>query len=298
MNGHFRKITEESKHELSRPVHTDMVNYCELKNWYGTDSFRSFSLKYVIDNFIYYKVGKKELLLRTGDFIMACKKPFVKSYFESGKPTKDLCINISDETVKEAFTVILAKKDYRFDDYLAKYFDNPVFFESVCPAKTAPALDLKLRHLVQNINAGTVHSIVDKEWFFDLVEKMIYCEYGNHLALNGLHSVKTETKTEILQRLKIARGYMDQCFLQIKDINEVATACNLSEFHFFRSFKQAYSITPYQYLLQKRLAFAREMLAVRNMPINWIAVQCNFADLPTFSKAFKRQYGVAPSQYA
>ncbi len=297
MSAHFRTITEESKPELAKPVHTDMVNYCELKNWYGVDSFRSFSIKYVIENFIYYKVGKKELLLKSGDFILACKKPYVKSYFEGEKTTKDLCININEETVKEAFTIISAKENYQFDDYLAKYFENPVFFESVCPARSAPGINQKLQNLVENINAGKADHIVNKEWFFDLVEKMIYYEYGNYLALNGIHSVKTETKKEILQRLKIAKDYMDDCFLQIEDINEVARACNLSAFHFFRSFKQAYLISPYQYLLQKRLEFGRSMLTVKNTSINKIALQCNFADLPTFSKAFKRQFGVAPSQY-
>jgi AraC family transcriptional regulator len=298
MDAHFSRITDENKIELSRPAHTDMINYCELNEWYGTNSFRSFGIKYVIENFIYYKVDKKEHLLKTGDFMLACEKPYVKSYFESAKATRDLCININNETVKEVFTILLAKEDYRFDDYLAKYFKNPVFFESVCPVKSAPALNQKLQQLVADINAGTAHSTVHKEWFLDLAEKIIYHEYGNCLALNGIHSVKTETKKEILRRLKIARQYMDDCFPEINDIGEVAAACSLSEFHFFRSFKQAYSITPYQYLLQKRLEFAKSMLPVRDMTLSKIAAQCNFSDLPTFSKAFKKQFGVAPSQYS
>ena len=29
-------------------------------------------------------------------------------------------------------------------------------------------------------------SYIDKEWFLDLVEKIVYHEYGNYLALNGI----------------------------------------------------------------------------------------------------------------
>lgn len=70
----------------------------------------------------------------------------------------------------------------------------------------------------------------------------------------------------------------------------------MSEFHFFRSFKQAFSISPYQYVLKKKLEPARSLLLERKLPINKIAACCNFADLPAFSKAFKRQYGQSPSQ--
>ena len=85
-------------------------------------------------------------------------------------------------------------------------------------------------------------------------------------------------------------------FYTIEDINEVAVHCNLSEFHFFRSFRQAYGITPYQFLLHKRLALADEFIRKGDMTITAVSAYCNFPDLFTFSKAYKRRFGVSPSQ--
>jgi AraC family transcriptional regulator len=98
-----------------------------------------------------------------------------------------------------------------------------------------------------------------------------------------------------LYRLKIAKQYMDEEYLNIDEIIQVATFCTMSEFHFFRSFKQAFGISPYQYLLNKRLELANELIISGDMSVTAIAAHCNFPDIFTFSKAFKRQFNVAPS---
>jgi AraC-like DNA-binding protein len=100
-----------------------------------------------------------------------------------------------------------------------------------------------------------------------------------------------------LRRLKIARQYIDDEFLNIADINQVATFCAMSEFHFFRSFKQAFGTSPYQYLLGKRLQLAKELIIAGHLSMTAIATHCNFPDIFTFSKAFKRQFEVAPSRF-
>ncbi len=280
---------------MNKPADTDVVYYSELHEWFTLNAFRSFSLKYVIDRCIYYKVGNKEYSVGNGKFLLACRQPDVKAYFDSKAVVKSVCIDIRPETVADAFTVMSAREDYDFDNYLSRYFTYPDFFEAVCPVNNAP-FSKKLNELVLAIRMGEADQMVNKEWFMDLVEKVIYHEYGNYLALNGIHSVKLETRKELLRRLMTARQLMDEEYLNLNEISEVAASCNLSEFHFFRSFKQAFSITPYQYLLHKRLEHAKGLVKLGSMSITDIALYCNFPDLFTFSKAFKRQYKVAPSQ--
>jgi len=188
-----------------------------------------------------------------------------------------------------------AKEDHDFDNYRAKYFRYPEFFESVCPVGSSQ-FKKKLNSLVDMIHQRETEAI-NKEWFLDLTEKIIYHSYGNYLALNGIQSVKLETRKELLRRLHMGKQFMDDNFLLINDIGEVAVASNLSEFHFFRSFKQAFGITTYQYILNKKLELARRMLQDNDTSITTIASICNFPDLFTFSKAFKRRFGTSPSQF-
>ncbi|HLK29549.1 MAG TPA: helix-turn-helix transcriptional regulator [Puia sp.] len=295
MPGYFNTITEENKLSLNKPADKDVVYYSELNEWFTSNAFRSFSLKYVVDKCIHYKVGNKEHSVTPGNFLLACKQPYVKAYFDSKTIVKSVCIDICPDTVAEAFTIVSANQDYDFDNYRAKYFSYPEFFESVCPAGITQ-FGKKLDALVKAIKNGSAHKLINREWFLDLIEKIIYHEYGNYLALNGLHSVKLETRKELLSRLSFGKQFMDENFLSINEINQVSVSSNLSEFHFFRSFRQAYGISPYQYLLNKRLEFSRALIAQRNMSLTEISMHCNFPDLFTFSKAFKRRYGVSPSQ--
>ncbi|MBS1916176.1 MAG: helix-turn-helix transcriptional regulator [Bacteroidetes bacterium] len=290
----YNTITEENKLSLNKPANSDMVYYSELNEWFTTNAFRSFSLKYVIDKCIHYKVGNKEYSVSSGSFMLACKQPHVKAFFDSRTVVKSICIDICPETVAEAFSIISQKEDYNFDNYQAKYFTYPEFFEAVCPAGTT-SFAKKLDALVAAIKNGNTEELINKEWFFDLVEKIIYHEYGNYLALNGLHSVKLETRKELFNRLRAGKQFMDENFLTINEVTEISVASNLSEFHFFRSFKQAYGITPYQYLLNKRLELANELISTKNSSITDISLHCNFPDLFTFSKAYKRRYGISPS---
>ena len=296
MSSYFHTITEENKLSLNKPSDSDVVYYSELNEWFTGNAFRSFSLKYVVDHCIYYKVGNKEHAVNHGNFLLACKQPNVNAYFDSKKTVKSICIDICPSTVAEAFTVLTAQNDHHFDNYLAGYFKTPEFFETVCPVK-ATQFQNKLNDLLVAISNNLTNDHINREWFLDLVEKIIFHEYGNYLALNGLRSVKLETRKEILRRLKTAKQFMDDQFSNINEINEVASICNMSEFHFFRSFRQAFGISPYQYLLTKRLQLAAQLIKEGNMSITNIAAQCNFPDVFTFSKAFKRQFHLAPSRF-
>lgn len=293
---YFSLINEQNKLSLNKPAGTNRVYYSELNEWFTTNAFRSFSLKYVVNKCIYYKSGKKEHAVHAGNFLLACKQPEVKAYFDSAFPVKSICIDIRPETVGEAFAVMTAGH-IDFDNFLDGYFRQPYFFETVCPANAAVPFSGQLNELVQAIQEGSAAELVDKEWFLQLAEKIIYHEYGNYKALNGLSSLKTTTKQELLTRLYKAKKFIDEEFLNISGIHEVAIHSSLSEFHFFRSFRQAFGVTPYQYILKKRLELATALLRQNKMSITAIALHCNFPDLFTFSKAFKKHYHMPPSVY-
>ena len=114
--------------------------------------------------------------------------------------------------------------------------------------------------------------------------------------LNNINAQKTETKEEILARLLLGKDFIDSCYLHNPDIRSIAKECNMSEFHFYRCFKRVFGITPYQYVLGKRLEHARKLVNETQLRIGAIAQLCSFRDVFSFSKAFKRKYGLSPSK--
>lgn len=110
-----------------------------------------------------------------------------------------------------------------------------------------------------------------------------------------MNGTNESTKKELLRRLEIAKKHMNEKFLTIGEIKEVAEHCNLSVYHFYRSFKMAYGLTPYQYIIEKKMQFAKKLLSDPSMTLSAIADKCGFPDVFTFSKAFKKFYGFSPS---
>lgn len=67
--------------------------------------------------------------------------------------------------------------------------------------------------------------------------------------------------------------------------------------HAIRVFKAAYGITPYQYLLQKKLSLAKMMLEGTQLSIQEISASLGFRDSHYFSSFFKREAGVSPQKF-
>lgn len=56
-------------------------------------------------------------------------------------------------------------------------------------------------------------------------------------------------------------------------------------------------LTPGSLIRQHRLILAEELLRRTGLPLETIAVKCGFATAFSFSRAFRRRYGIPPSQY-
>lgn len=73
----------------------------------------------------------------------------------------------------------------------------------------------------------------------------------------------------------------------------MALVTGISKYHFIRVFKAAFGISSYQYQKRKPLELAKFDL-LSGEEILFTALRYGFADTPTFSKAFKMQFGVTP----
>ena len=70
-----------------------------------------------------------------------------------------------------------------------------------------------------------------------------------------------------------------------------------SESQTIRIFKNAYGITPYAYVLGKKIDLAQRMLTGTNLSVKQIATKLCFVDQYYFSNTFKQKTGYTPTQY-
>jgi AraC family transcriptional regulator len=80
-------------------------------------------------------------------------------------------------------------------------------------------------------------------------------------------------------------------------VAEIAAAAGYSLYHFIRTFNHTVQHTPYDYLMRRRLSTAALKLLESDRRILDIAVDLQFKNHETFSRAFKRMFGIQPSQW-
>jgi len=65
---------------------------------------------------------------------------------------------------------------------------------------------------------------------------------------------------------------------------------------FNREFKIIFNETPHQWILKKRLSYARNLLLQGEQKASDIYLEAGFEDLAHFSRSFKKQFGIPPSK--
>jgi AraC family transcriptional regulator len=99
------------------------------------------------------------------------------------------------------------------------------------------------------------------------------------------------------RRLARVLAFIDANLGRELGLEELAREACLSPFHFARSFKAATGLPPHQYVLQRRHAHAKALLAGRALSLAEVAFACGFSSQAHFSTSFKQATGMSPSAF-
>jgi AraC-like DNA-binding protein len=80
-------------------------------------------------------------------------------------------------------------------------------------------------------------------------------------------------------------------------IAEVAKLCDLSVAYFTRAFRQTTGRPPHRWLVEQRCEEAKRLLAVSNLTLDQIALQCGFSNQSHFTRTFTRLVGDSPGSW-
>jgi AraC family transcriptional regulator len=77
----------------------------------------------------------------------------------------------------------------------------------------------------------------------------------------------------------------------------LARFAGLSSYHFARAFKQSFGVPPHRYHTGRRIERAKTLLQGSSRSVTEVALAVGFAETSSFSAAFRKFTGVAPSDY-
>ncbi len=91
-------------------------------------------------------------------------------------------------------------------------------------------------------------------------------------------------------------SFIDSHYKEINSINEIAKSLHISVSYICRLFKNELSTTPYKYITEKKLEYAKELLQ-KNYSVTQAAMDSNFYSTSAFIQIFKKNYGITPNEY-
>ncbi|HEX8896243.1 MAG TPA: AraC family transcriptional regulator [Terriglobales bacterium] len=80
-------------------------------------------------------------------------------------------------------------------------------------------------------------------------------------------------------------------------LRELADVAELSTHHFLRMFKRTVGLTPYQYVLERRVERAKELLHGQRTSLAEIGLCSGFSNQSHFTSAFHRVVGTTPAEF-
>lgn len=91
--------------------------------------------------------------------------------------------------------------------------------------------------------------------------------------------------------------YIDANLTKNLSVSAIAASVGMSQFHFTRLFKQSTGVTPYQYVIQRRVALAKQLLASPKLSMTQVSQQLGFSSPNQFSHFFRKHAGLSPNEY-
>ena len=94
-----------------------------------------------------------------------------------------------------------------------------------------------------------------------------------------------------------AKQYIDRHFPEPIKLSDIAAAASLSPSYFHAVFSSMVGMTPHDYLTERRVRAASELLTLTSLTMPEIAERCGFANQQYLGTIFKSKIGMAPAQY-
>ena len=106
-----------------------------------------------------------------------------------------------------------------------------------------------------------------------------------------------EPTNDIPFRIRNTINYIHENLHERIEIGKLASITKWKTHHFIRVFTKEVGITPYQYILEKKIALARAILEETDQPILEIGFDLGFQNYSNFCVAFKKKCDTTPENY-
>ncbi|MBC8052237.1 MAG: helix-turn-helix transcriptional regulator [Sphingobacteriaceae bacterium] len=270
----------------------------KFKQCYFPSHAENLSLKFTFSGNEYYEYGRKRVEVRPANFLIINQGQEHASWIESENWVNSFAIYFTSDFVSSVITDLKIADEKLVNEPFNILSDSGSlnFFQNLFPF--TPDFVKEVGRFKQFLEeTGGRESLLIDERLRNIFLKFIKThQCGLSLEIKRLDAIKLSTRVEILKRLHIARDLMESFYLNSLTIHDISQACFLSENLLMRYFKLVYKQSPHQYIINKRLEFAKEQLLYTNNTFNEITYASGFECPSSFGRLFKEKFGLTPNE--
>lgn len=264
------------------------IRFSNVLKFDNSVKFSSFSAKYVVVGDESYTINGKKHKVSSGEYIIGNETIDASILIDSPKPVTGICIDISKDKISEII-------DYSFENnqsfkkflFEQEWVVNKYRVENTNLGYAINQLALKR----QDIANGKKY--LSNEIFYTIAECIVNDQEKIFSQFKDLKAVREETNGRLLNFIYDSKNFIDSNFLENISLEQIAMESKLSQYHYIRLFKKIFKITPYQYIIFKKLDYAK-MLLNSGEPILEVAYKTGFSSPNNFSRAYKNYFGISP----
>lgn len=112
-----------------------------------------------------------------------------------------------------------------------------------------------------------------------------------------IDSLAKESRSETANSLDTAVSYIDSHLADELSVREIASVCYISADHLTRLFKKKFGKSVSEYIQEKRIRLAGELLRRQDITVSMAANTVGFGNYSYFTEQFKRYFGMTPREY-
>lgn len=246
----------------------------------------AFSLKWVMSGEEEYRIGKRSVRLRPGQFLFVNEGEDYSSHIRGKTRSGSLFV---PETDQVSALASLTPGDFGL---AGPETDGPPKEVPQCAFSLSKTRSQQVAQLLSQFKRLDGHAQTELSRL--LLIEALRTLYGAAPASALMHYAKRATRDELLQRLARAKAEIDETGGKVAGLERLAGTACLSKYYFLRLFKEVYGTTPVAYAQRLRQQRAVRAIAAGEDPKK-AARAAGYTDMRAFRRACGRIGGTGPA---
>ncbi|KIA91837.1 hypothetical protein OC25_19655 [Pedobacter kyungheensis] len=254
----------------------------------------AYTIKFVFNGEETCEINKRKFNIYPDTFAVVNAGSNFSSKIDSINPVNTFAVSFGESFISDFHHSFSYSEENLLDGKEA--IKMPDFMESLYPF--AGDMRFNVLHLKNQLDKGLKDEMLINEYLYHCLLNY-YKIYDKEVVqkLDKLSFIKTKTRQEVLKRLTLAKEYISSNYNQNITLEQIAEQACLSVNHLLRTFKEAYEISPYQFLMQLRLNRAKKLLQTTSYSLNEIVGLVGFECPSSFIRLFKHTFNITPLKY-